>query len=319
MRQIADERRQHELDGILKVLTVVCDSQDLPLAQTWSVSGYTSSVANSGKIEQSCSSFNRSCIGKVCMSTYGLPFYVRDLSKWDFHEACSERHLDKSQGVVGRSFSSHGTWFCSDVTKLDEDVSPLVPLARMSGLTSCLAIYMKSLELDVEYVIEFFLPTCSADKSNLQKLLITMKQHIKNASRMQLDIMSTPQVVGGPPFLNWDLEFQPLPITLLTEKGEVPHDSEDMEDDNMENEPSNSVDVGTSQLVPPYLEKEIKNFDTNPGTLRKKRKRKRSESSITLEEIKKHFGKTMDEAAAILNGEFVGYWFFCICTFFLIF
>ncbi|PWA45884.1 NIN-like protein [Artemisia annua] len=300
---VADERRQHELDGILKVLKAVCDDQELPLAQTWALSGHASFVANSGNIERSCSSFNRSCIGKVCMSTYDLPFYVRDLTTWDFFKSCRERHLENSQGVVGRSFSSRGSWFCRDVTELDEDNYPLVPFAHVSGLTSCLAIYITSLELGVEYVIEFFLPH-STDDADVQRLMKAVKQQIQNTSCMRVDIMSAPQVIGGLPFLSWDLDTPPLPITLLTEKG-APQDSEDMEEENMENEPSNSHVVGTSQSIAPYLEQGIGNSDTNPGKVRKKRKRKSSESSITLEKIQKHFGKTMDEAAATLNGEFV--------------
>ena len=159
MIQVADERRQHVLDGILKVLKAVCDDQELLLAQTWAMSGHASFVANSGNIERSCSSFNRSCIGKVCMSTYDLPFYVRDLTTWDFFKSCRERHLENSQGVVGRSFSSRGSWFCRDVTELDKDNYPLVPFAREIGLTSCLAIYIASLELGVEYVNRVFSAT----------------------------------------------------------------------------------------------------------------------------------------------------------------
>nr|GEW70691.1 hypothetical protein [Tanacetum cinerariifolium] len=298
---VADERRRYELE-ILKVLKAVCDDQKLPLAQTWALSGHASFVANSGNIEHSCSSFNRSCIGKVCMSTYDLPFYVQDLTTWDFFKFCRERHLVNSQGVVGRSFSSRGSWFCRDVTELDEDNYPLVLFAHVSGLTSCLAIYIKSIELGIEYVIEFFMPTSSTKDADAQRLMKSVKQEIQNASCMQLDldVMSAPQVIGGHPILSWDLKSPPLPITLLTEK-EVPQDSEDMEEDDIEIEPSNSLAVRTSQSIAPYLEHGIENFDTNPGTVRKKRKRKRSESSITLEEIEKHFGKTMDDAAAILK------------------
>ena len=61
----------------------------------------------------------------------------------------------------------------------------------------------------------------------------------------------------------------------------------------------------TSHDGAPYLEKMIKDCDIKPGTIQKNIKRKRSESSISLEEIEKHFGKTMDEAATILHGEFI--------------
>ncbi|PWA99828.1 NIN-like protein [Artemisia annua] len=182
------------------------------------------------------------------------------------------------------------TWAQSeydDVTELEEDDYPLVPFARMSGLTSCLAIYLKSFKLDIEYVIEFFFPARSADEADVQSLMKTVKQQIKNTSCMQLDIMLAPQVIGGLPF-SWNLESSPSPITLLSEK-----------EKDMENELSNSVAAGKSQSIILSLEKGFREFDINPG--KKPRKRKRSESSIVLEEIEKHFGKTIDEAAAILH------------------
>ncbi|XP_022020979.1 protein NLP7 [Helianthus annuus] len=291
---IADERRQRERDEIYQALITVCDTHNLPLAQTWAPSGYSSYVAKSENLEQSCSSFNRSCIGKVCISTVDLPFYVRDVNLWEFHEACRERHLDKSKGVVGRSLSSCGTCFCEDVTELDEDDYPLVHIARKSELTSCLAIYLKSLESDGEHVIEFFLPEYIANETGLRRLLETVKQQIKSSSWMQLDIISPPQVIGGVPF-KWDFASPPSPVNLLTEKGEAPPP----ESENIENELSNSAAAGTSQSVVPYSESKIEDFSIDPG--KTSRKRKRSDRMISYDEIKKHFGKTMDEAASILK------------------
>ncbi|KAJ0697763.1 putative transcription factor Nin-like family [Helianthus annuus] len=106
---------------------------------------------------------------------------------------------------------------------------------------------------------------------------------------MQLDdIASPPQVLGGVPF-NWDFESPPSPVNLLTEKGEAPPP----ESENMENEPSNSAAGGTSQ-------NKIEDFD-NIDSGKISRKRKRSDRMISYEEISNDFGKTMDEAATILN------------------
>ncbi|KAD2002366.1 hypothetical protein R6Q59_004224 [Mikania micrantha] len=292
--QITHESWQHKLDQIHEVLKTVCDTHNLVLAQTWAPSAYNSYVANSENLEQSCSSFNISCIGKACMSTAGLPFYVRDLSKWGFYEACRERHLDKSQGIVGRSLSSCGIWFCKDVTEFDENDYPLVHIARMSGLSSCLTIYLNNLEADVELVVELFLPAHSTNETCLRRLLETVNQQIKDSCWIQLDITSAPHVIGDVP-LNWNFESPPSPVDLLTEKGEVsPTESE-----NMETEPSNSAARETSQSVVPYLENGIEDVVINP--IKSRRKRKRQERSITLTEISKHFGKTMDEAAASLK------------------
>nr|GEV93625.1 NIN-like protein [Tanacetum cinerariifolium] len=56
---------------------------------------------------------------------------------------------------------------------------------------------------------------------------------------------------------------------------------------------------GTGQSVVPCLDVGIEDFDINPGTTR--RNRKRSVSSIGLEEIEKHIGKPIRVVAASLN------------------
>ncbi|KAJ0779679.1 putative transcription factor Nin-like family [Helianthus annuus] len=382
---VGDEKRQLELDEIFRTIKTVCDIQNIPLAQTWGLCGYSSVVASSGNLERSCSSFSRNCIGKVCMSTAALPFYVRDLSMWGFHETCRSRHLDKSQGIVGRSLSSRGLCFCGDVSKLGEDEYPLVAYARMHGITSCLAIYLKSPEVDGEYVIELFLPTQNENETDLQSLVKTVKQHLKNASRIELGDISSPQVIGGIP-LTWNLESP-----TLTENREVPPDLENlhllaengnndcdvdvacskqqtesnhvdhMEEDKPSNsaaaganekdvsymnfatedvdinaggllikeidyseqsirkkiisleedKPSNSAAAGTNpNVVVPYMDVGTKDVDINTGKRSGKyidfsnepiRKRKRTDKSISLEEIRKYYGKTMEEAAESLH------------------
>ncbi|GJZ00242.1 NLP3-like protein [Tanacetum coccineum] len=332
-----DERKQREFDEILCALKTICDVQDIPLAQTWGLSGYNSVVANSGNLERTCSSYNRKCIGKVCMSTYGLPYYARNLRMWRFVEACTQQHLDKSKGIVGRSLWSRGSCYCEDVTKLDEDGYPLGYYARVNGITSCLAVYLESIQRDVEYVIEFVLPPYTANGADLHSLVKTVKHVIEKASSVKLGIMSSLQVIGREPF-NWNLESPPSPITLLDEKGEVPPDPgnqqslvdneltevtisndqsvvgvnvEHIEHDYLENEPSVfAAAAGTSQSVVPCLEVEFEDSDINKGKTRtncqnssnkRGRKRKGTDGSISLEDISKHYGKTMDEAAAILH------------------
>ncbi|KAJ0911122.1 putative transcription factor Nin-like family [Helianthus annuus] len=360
-----DEKRQLELDEIFRTLKTVCDIHNIPLAQTWGPCGYSSVVASSGNLERSCSSFSRNCIGKVCMSTAALPFYVRDLSMWGFHETCRSRHLDNSQGIVGRSLSSHGLCFCGDVSKLGEDEYPLVAYARMHGITSCLAIYLKGPEVDGEYVIELFLSTQNENETDLQSLVKTVKQHLKNASRIELGDISSPQVIGGIP-LTWNLESP-----TLTEKREVPPDLENlnllaengnndcnvdvacskqpsesnhvdhMDEDKPSNsaaaganekdvdinaggllikeidyseqsirkkiisleedKPSNSAAAGTNpNVVVPYMDVGTQDVDINTGKRSGKyidfsnepiRKRKRTDKSISLEEIRKYYGK----------------------------
>ncbi|KAD3641705.1 hypothetical protein E3N88_30929 [Mikania micrantha] len=189
---------QHELDDIFNFLKDVCDTHKLPLAQTWTVSSRSSCyVATERNMERACNSFNTRCIGKVCMSTTGLPFYVKDLRFWHFREACRKHHLLKSKGVVGRALSSHGSCLCFDVAKLGEDEYSLVHNARMSGLTSCYAVYLHSNEHDEGYILEFFLPINMKEDKDLQNLLQKMKMHFKSTSFEFGDLLSM-DMIGMP-------------------------------------------------------------------------------------------------------------------------
>ncbi|KAL8266934.1 hypothetical protein R6Q59_004278 [Mikania micrantha] len=182
---VPNERRQKDFNKIYCILKTVCDFYNLPLAQTWAVSQHGSFVSHEKVIEKSCSSFDTRCVGKVCMSTAALPFYIKDLGMWTFLKACRERHLDRSCGLVGRALLTRGSFFCGDVTKLSEEEYPLVHNARMNRLTSCFAIFLHSVEADDEYVLEFF-PPYIKDSMHLLDFVKTLKQNIGDAYRFEL-------------------------------------------------------------------------------------------------------------------------------------
>nr|GFB72513.1 hypothetical protein [Tanacetum cinerariifolium] len=148
---VHNTHRQNELEKIHNVLKLVCDTHRLPLAQTWATSPLTTFASHDQILKKSCSSFHTRCFGKVCMSTAALPYYVQDLRLWSFRKACKEQHLDKLRGLVGRALLSHGSCFCEDVTKLGQEEYPLVHYALMSGLSSCFAIFLHSIESNNDY------------------------------------------------------------------------------------------------------------------------------------------------------------------------
>ncbi|GFZ16382.1 plant regulator RWP-RK family protein [Actinidia rufa] len=92
-----EDAKKHWLK-ILEILTVVCETHKLPLAQTWVPCRHRSVLANGGGLKKSCSSFDGSCMGQICMSTTEVAFYVVDAHMWGFREACAEHHLQKGQG-----------------------------------------------------------------------------------------------------------------------------------------------------------------------------------------------------------------------------
>ncbi|GKB89778.1 hypothetical protein Tco_0962050, partial [Tanacetum coccineum] len=185
---------QRGLDEIFKTIKEVCEAYKLPLAQTWTISLKSTFVATGRNIVRTCTSFNSNCIGKVCMSTTSLPFYVHDLRFWPFREACKVHHLLKSRSVVGRALSSHGSCFYADVTKLDDDEYSLVQNARMNGLGSCFAIYLHNIEHG-SYALEFFLPVNMKEVADLQNLVQKVKLYLKLSSFVLGDESTTDLIV----------------------------------------------------------------------------------------------------------------------------
>ncbi|KAL2551083.1 Protein NLP7 [Forsythia ovata] len=180
--QICNEGRQNALAEILEILTVVCETHTLPLAQTWVPCRHRSVLADGGGFKKTCSSFDGSCMGQVCMSTTDVAFYVVDAHMWGFRDACAEHHLQKGQGVTGRAFASHNSCFCPDITEFCKTEYPLVHYARMFGLKSSFAICLRSTHTENDdYVLEFFLPPNILDYRDQQIILDsifeTMKQH----------------------------------------------------------------------------------------------------------------------------------------------
>ncbi|KAJ0047687.1 hypothetical protein Pint_14881 [Pistacia integerrima] len=183
--EIRNEGRQNVLAEILEILSVVCETHKLPLAQTWVPCRHRSVLAYGGGLRESCSSIDGSCMERVCMSTTDVACYIVDGHMWGFREACVEHHLQKGQGVAGRAFFSLGSCFCNDITRFCKTEYPLVHYARMFGLTSCFAICLRSTYTgDDDYTLEFFLPPVITDsyeqRTLLGSILSTMKQHFQS-------------------------------------------------------------------------------------------------------------------------------------------
>ncbi|KAJ4714511.1 protein NLP6-like isoform X1 [Melia azedarach] len=177
--QFGNRYHQSALDEILELLSIVCETHKLPLAQTWAPCGDRKAGA--------CTSIDVSCnMGtQVCISTSDVAFYVIDSFMWGFREACVEHHLRNGQGVAGRAFFSRSSCFCKDITQFCKSQYPLVHYARMFGLAGCFAICLRSIHNgDKDFILEFFLPPVIRDNYEQQTLLAsileTVKQHLQS-------------------------------------------------------------------------------------------------------------------------------------------
>ncbi|XP_068640591.1 protein NLP5-like [Aristolochia californica] len=169
------------LPEIREVLRAVCETQRLPLAQTW-VPCIQQGKSGSRHSEENF--FN-------CVSTIDAACHVTDPCMKGFHEACSDHHLFRGQGVAGKAFTTNQPCFSTDITAFSKSEYPLSHYARVFGLRAAVAIRLRSIYTGVsDYVLEFFLPVECRDSEEQKQMLNTLSviiQHVCRSLRVVTD------------------------------------------------------------------------------------------------------------------------------------
>ncbi|KAK1440980.1 hypothetical protein QVD17_06816 [Tagetes erecta] len=169
--KVFDDLYQAALPEILEILKSACKTHNLPLAQTW--------VPCTQQGRDGCRHSDTNLIH--CISTLDAACYVHDPCFKDFQEACSEHHLLKGQGVVGKAFTTNQSCYVSDVTSMTKTEYPLSHHARVFGLCGVVAIRFRStLTGNADFVLEFFLPVDCKDQEKQMNLLNSLSSIIEN-------------------------------------------------------------------------------------------------------------------------------------------
>ncbi|KAL6645402.1 hypothetical protein ACP70R_017010 [Stipagrostis hirtigluma subsp. patula] len=169
--KVVDTSYRAIVPEILDVLRTVCETHKLPLAQTW-IPCICQAKRGSRHSDEKF---------KYCLSTVDEACYVRDPAMSGFHQACSEHHLFRGEGIVGRAFATNEPCFSPDITAYTKVQYPLSHHAKLFNLRAAVAIRLRSVRTgNLDLVLEFFLPVdcleSEEQRAMLNSLSITIQQ-----------------------------------------------------------------------------------------------------------------------------------------------
>lgn len=168
--QDGSESYQDALIEIRNVLKCVCSTHKLPLAQTWA----PCTQQGKGGCRHSDENYTS------CVSTIDSACYVANQQVSGFHEACSEHHLLKGEGVAGKAFTTNEPCFSEDITAFSKTEYPLSHHARMFNMRAAVAIRLRSTYTGTaDFVLELFLPLNCTDAEDQRQMLDSLSSVIQ--------------------------------------------------------------------------------------------------------------------------------------------
>lgn len=219
--QIHTERRQTVLSEISEVLVAVCETHNLPLAQTWVPCCMTASPAYKIARDRNLGDFGSYGVNRIGLCTGDGPYCVIDLNVEGFRHACSEHCLEKEQGVPGKAFVSNQPFFSSDVKEYSKAEYPLGHYARVYQLAAAVAIRLRSVHTaDDDYVLEFFLPQMCLDSAEQQFMLNAISMTMQRVCR-SLHTVTVEELKDGAGCIQHRSDVLGLHVSLDHNDGDV--------------------------------------------------------------------------------------------------
>ncbi|KAA8545369.1 hypothetical protein F0562_020153 [Nyssa sinensis] len=287
VNQIGNKGLQHALNEINQVFEVLCETHQLPLAQTWVL----------------CKDCDAGASPRIAFSKIYDACYGTDIDAYSFLDDTVVLPLHEDQGVVGRAYSSsHNSSFCTDLTQFSLTEYPMVHYARYHKFFGCFAICLKSSYTgEDDYILELFLPPNERIYEHprpriLYTILATMKQHFHSFKVASGDPVGVELSVEE---INFSVvkKLDPLQICQTATSLPRPEALQNREDIAQVNSSDQQFMVQDDAIE---NDKNISNAEesdtagTNSG-----RKSTKRELEITREDLENNFGRKLEVVAKI--------------------
>ncbi|KAF0912264.1 hypothetical protein E2562_013948 [Oryza meyeriana var. granulata] len=188
--KVVDSSYRAIVPEIMDVLRAVCDTHNLPLAQTW-IPCICQAKRGSRHSDERY---------KSCVSTVDEACYARDRSVLGFHQACSDHHLFRGEGVVGRAFGTNEPCFSPDITAYSKAQYPLSHHAKLFSLRAAVAIRLRSVRTgNLDFVLEFFLPMKCIKTEEQRAMLKSLSNTIQQVC-YTLRVVTAKELANDGPF-----------------------------------------------------------------------------------------------------------------------